>query len=72
MNTTTALITWDTGYKSVSYGSKEDCRIEARHRLDVIAKGGGYIFCSSHCIQADTPLENVLAAYEEALGKKLM
>lgn len=58
--------------RTLPYGSVEECRMEARHRLDVIAKGGGYIFCSSHCIQADTPLENVLAAYGEALGKKLM
>lgn len=50
----------------------EDCRREARHRLDVIAKGGGYIFSPAHCIQAATPLENILAVYEEALGKKLI
>jgi len=37
----------------------------------VIAKGGGYIFSPAHCIQPDTPLENVLAIYEEALGVKL-
>jgi uroporphyrinogen decarboxylase len=49
----------------------EECRAEARHRLDVIAKGGGYIFSPSHRIQPDTPLENILAVYEEALGKDL-
>ncbi len=47
------------------------CRAEARHRLDVIAPGGGYIFAPAHCIQAGTPLVNVLAIYEEALGRKL-
>ena len=51
--------------------SVEECRAEARHRLDVIAKGGGYIFAPAHCIQPDTPLENILAIYEEALGVQL-
>jgi uroporphyrinogen decarboxylase len=51
-------------------GSEADCRKEARQRLDVLAQGGGYIFAPAHCIQPDTPLENVLAIYEEATGKK--
>lgn len=50
----------------------DECRAEARHRLDVIAKGGGYIFSPAHCIQPDTPIENILAIYEEALRQKLM
>ena len=57
--------------QTLPYGSEADCRREARHRLDVIARGGGYIFSPAHCIQPDTPLENVLAIYEEALGKSL-
>jgi uroporphyrinogen decarboxylase len=56
---------------TLPFGTVEDCRREARHRLDVIAKGGGYIFAPAHCIQAGTPLENVLAIYEEALGARL-
>ncbi len=52
-------------------GTEEECRAEARHRLDVIARGGGYIFAPAHCIQPDTPIENVLAVYEEALGRSL-
>ncbi len=58
--------------QTLPHGTEEECRAEARHRLDVIAKGGGYIFAPAHCIQPDTPLRNVLAIYEEALGKKLM
>jgi len=57
---------------TLPFGTVDDCRAEARHRLDVIAKGGGYIFSPAHCIQPDTPVENVLAVYEEALGKRLM
>jgi len=51
--------------------TEAECRAEARHRLDVIAPGGGYIFSPAHCIQPDTPLENILAVYEEALGTRL-
>lgn len=50
----------------------EECRAEARHRIDVIGKGGGYIFSPAHCIQPDTPIENVLAIYEEVTGKALI
>ncbi|MCX7803718.1 MAG: uroporphyrinogen decarboxylase family protein [Planctomycetota bacterium] len=56
--------------KTLPFGTEEECRAEARHRLDVIARGGGYIFSPAHCIQPDTPVENVLAVYEEALGRK--
>lgn len=57
--------------QTLPHGTVADCRAEARHRLDVIARGGGYIFSPAHCIQPDTPIENVLAIYEEALGRKL-
>jgi uroporphyrinogen decarboxylase len=57
--------------QTLPHGTVADCRREARHRLDVIARGGGYIFAPAHCIQPDTPVENVLAVYEEALGRKL-
>jgi uroporphyrinogen decarboxylase len=58
--------------ETLPHGTVQDCRAEARHRLDVIAKGGGYIFAPAHCIQPDTPIENVLAIFEEATGVKLM
>ncbi len=52
---------------TLPFGTVADCRAEARHRLDVIAPGGGYIFAPAHCIQPGTPLENILAAFGEAL-----
>ncbi|HIJ65437.1 MAG TPA: hypothetical protein HPP77_05740 [Candidatus Hydrogenedentes bacterium] len=54
--------------QTLPFGTVAACRAEARHRIDVIGRGGGYIFSPAHCIQPDTPLENVLAIYEEALG----
>jgi uroporphyrinogen decarboxylase len=53
--------------KTLPFGTSEDCRAEARHRLRLF-RNGGYIFSPAHCIQANTPLENVFAIYEEALG----
>ncbi len=54
--------------QTLPFGTVDACRAEARHRLNVMAKGGGYIFAPAHCIQADNPVENALAIYEEALG----
>ncbi len=53
---------------TLPFGTEAACRAEARHRLEVVGKDGGYFFSPAHCIQSDTPLENVLAIYEEALG----
>ncbi len=47
----------------------EECKSLARCRIEIIGKGGGYIFCPSHDLQIDTPLENILAIYEEITGK---
>ncbi len=58
--------------QTLPHGTVEQCRAEARHRIDVIGKGGGYFFAPAHCIQPDTPLENVLAIYEEVTGNKFM
>ena len=57
--------------QTLPHGSVEECRAEARHRIDVIGKGGGYIFAPAHCIQPDTPVENIIATYEEANGRGL-
>jgi uroporphyrinogen decarboxylase len=54
--------------ETLPHGTVEQCRTEARQRLDVLARGGGYFFAPAHCIQPDTPLENILAVFEEALG----
>ena len=47
-------------------GSPEDVRAEVRERIQTLGMGGGFILCSTHNIQPDTPIENVLAMYDEA------
>ncbi|HEY3283395.1 MAG TPA: uroporphyrinogen decarboxylase family protein [Armatimonadota bacterium] len=54
--------------QTLPFGTVDQCREEARHRVEVIGKEGGYIFAPAHCIQPNTPVENVLAAYEVVLG----
>jgi uroporphyrinogen decarboxylase len=53
--------------KTLPRGSVEQVRQEVRARAQVLGAGGGYIMCSSHHIQPDTPLENVLAMYDPDL-----
>ena len=48
-------------------GSPDDVRNEVRQRVNTMSANGGYILSSSHHIQSDTPLENVLAMYETGL-----
>ena len=54
--------------QTLPHGSPEDVPREVRERIEVMGEGGGYILAPAHCIQPDTPLENVLAMYDEALA----
>ena len=48
------------------HGTPEEVEREVRRVISVLGRDGGYILCSAHFIQADTPLENVLALYRAA------
>lgn len=48
-------------------GTPDDVRNEVRNRVQTMSANGGYILSSSHHIQSDTPLANVLAMYETDL-----
>jgi uroporphyrinogen decarboxylase len=45
-------------------GSTEDVVNEVKERVRVLGLDGGYILSSSHHIQPDTPLENILTMYD--------
>ena len=53
--------------KTMPYGSPDDIRREVKAIADLVKTRGGYIFCTSHNIQADTPVENVIALVEAYL-----
>jgi uroporphyrinogen decarboxylase len=46
------------------HGTPDDVRAEVRTCLETLGKGGGYLPCSCHNVQAGTPVENVLAMIE--------
>lgn len=49
------------------FGTPEDVRAEVRHCIDTLGcDDTGYIVCSCHAIQPVTPIENILALYDEA------
>ena len=54
--------------RTMPFGTPEEVRKEVRDKMEALGKGGGYILCTSHNIQADTPLENLdalLGAYRD-------
>jgi uroporphyrinogen decarboxylase len=47
-------------------GTPEEVRQNARELVDILGRNGGYILSSCHALQADVPIENVLALYDVA------
>ena len=63
------LVFWGGGINTQNtfpFGSAEDVRREAQECLDIFAPGGGWVVNPIHNIQADVPVENILALYETA------
>ncbi len=54
--------------QTMPYGSRENIRSEVRSIAETVKQDGGYIFCTSHNIQSDTPLDNILALLEAYLA----
>jgi uroporphyrinogen decarboxylase len=53
--------------RTLPQGTTEDIQREVRERIRVLGENGGYILASSHHIQSDTPVENILAMYDVSL-----
>jgi uroporphyrinogen decarboxylase len=47
-------------------GTREDVIAETKRRVSQLAAGGGYILAPSNHLQADVPVENVVALFETA------
>ena len=45
-------------------GTAEDIRREVRDRFTALAPGGGFIYCTAHNIQPDTPVENIVTLFD--------
>lgn len=50
----------------VANGTVEDVVEYCTHTLEVMMPGGGYCFAPTHCLQDNSPTENVLAMYDIA------
>jgi hypothetical protein len=58
--------------KTLPFGTPDQVRAEVRHRCEVFAPGGGFVFNTIHNVQARTPVENIVAmlgAVAEYSGK---
>ena len=50
--------------KTVPFGTVADIKREVKERMEAGKSGGGFIICTAHNIQADSPLENITALFE--------
>ena len=52
---------------TMHFGSVADVRKEVRENIDILASDGtGYCLAPCHNLQAITPVENIIAMYDEA------
>jgi uroporphyrinogen decarboxylase len=49
---------------TLPYGTPQQVRDEVERNIEALAPGGGYVFNTVHNIQADVPIENLIAMYE--------
>ena len=47
--------------QTLPFGTPAEVRAEVLERCEIFARGGGYIFNAIHCVQANTPVQNVVA-----------
>ncbi len=50
----------------VAYGTVQDVIATCRETLAIMMPGGGYCFAPTHCLQDNSPTENVVAMYQAA------
>jgi len=61
------LVFWGGGVntqRTLPFGTPDEVRDEVRRRIEIFAPGGGFVFTAIHNVQADVPVENVLAMLE--------
>lgn len=50
--------------RTLPFGTPEEVREEVRRLIEIFKKGGGFVFATVHNIQANIPVENLLALFE--------
>jgi hypothetical protein len=62
------LVFWGGGVdtqKTLPFGTPEEVREQVKSRLEIFSSGGGFVFNTIHNIVAKTPVENLIAMFEE-------
>lgn len=63
------IVFWGGGVDSqfiLPFGTPEQVKEEVKRRINDLAPGGGFVFCTSHNIQNFVPPRNIIAMYETA------
>lgn len=61
------LVFWGGGVdtqQTLPFGTPEEVKAQVKERLEILSKGGGYVFAPIHNVVAKTPVENLIAMYE--------
>ncbi len=61
------IVFWGGGVdtqKTLPFGKPDDVRKEVLERCEILSRNGGFVFSSIHNIQANTPVENIVAMFD--------
>jgi hypothetical protein len=61
------IVFWGGGVdtqKTLPFGTTDDVRREVLERCEIFSPRGGFVFSSIHNIQANTPVENIVAMFD--------
>jgi uroporphyrinogen-III decarboxylase len=61
------IVFWGGGVdtqRTLMFGTPAEVGEEVKRRLDVFGKGGGFVFNAVHNVQANVPVQNVVAMFE--------
>ncbi len=61
------LVFWGGGVDTqhtLPFGTPAEVRLEVERNVEIFSRGGGYVFTPVHNIQANVPVENILAAFD--------
>jgi len=61
------IVFWGGGVdtqKTLPFGTPQEVYGQVRERIEIFNDGGGYVFGAIHNVQANVPVENVLAMFK--------
>jgi uroporphyrinogen-III decarboxylase len=61
------LVFWGGGVdtqRTLPFGAPAEVRAEVIERCEVFSQSGGFVFNAIHNVQANTPVENMVAMFE--------